>query len=79
MNITLPYIPTFQPIKGIIIDGITLQPISGVKISDKLNNNTLTDLKGEFTFKTPILENGSVPKDFPLTINKKQYTIWHYR
>ena len=75
MNITLPYIPTFQPIKGIIIDGITLQPIPGVKISDKLNNNTLTNLKGEFTFKTPILENGSVPKDFPLTINKKQYTI----
>jgi len=75
MNITLPYIPTFQPIKGIIIDGITLQPIPGVKISDKLNNNTLTNLKGEFTFKTPILENGSIPKDFPLTINKKQYTI----
>ena len=75
MNITLPYIPKFQPIKGIIVDGITLKPLPGVKISDKLNNNTLTNLKGEFEFKTPILENGSVPKDFPLTINKKQYTI----
>ena len=75
MNITLPYIPKFQPIKGIIIDGINLKPLPGVKISDKLNNNTLTNLKGEFTFKIPILENGSVPKDFPLTINKKQYTI----
>jgi hypothetical protein len=75
MNITLPYIPTFQPITGIIIDGITLQPLPGVKISDKLNNTTITNLKGKFEFKTPILENGNVPKDFPLTINKKQYTI----
>jgi hypothetical protein len=75
MNITLPYIPKFQPITGIIIDGITLQPLPGVKISDKLNNSALTNLKGKFEFKTPILENGSVPKDFPLTVNKKQYTI----
>jgi hypothetical protein len=75
MNITLPYIPKFQLIKGIIIDGNNQQLLSGVKISDKLNNTTLTNLKGEFEFKTPILENGSVPKDFPLTINKKKYTI----
>ena len=75
MNTTLPYIPTFQPIKGIIIDGVTLQPLPGVKISDKLSNSTQTNLKGEFEFKTPILENGNTPKDFPLTINKKNYTV----
>jgi hypothetical protein len=75
MDTPLSYIPTFQKITGTIIDGITLLPLPGVKISDKLNNSTLTNLKGEFNFQTPILENGNTPKDFPLTINKKDYTI----
>ena len=75
MNITLSYIPQYQTTTGTIVDGVTLQPIAGVKITDKLNNQTFTNLKGEFSFKIPILENGDLPKDFPLTINKKQYTI----
>jgi hypothetical protein len=75
MDTPISYIPTFQKITGTIIDGITLLPLPGVKISDKLNNSTLTNLKGEFNFQTPILENGNTPKDFPLTINKKDYTI----
>jgi hypothetical protein len=75
MNITFPYITKFNSTKGIIIDGIDEKPIPGVKISDKINNSTLTDSKGEFTILIPILENGNIPKDFPLTINKKKYTI----
>ena len=75
MDILSSHIPQFQPTSGIIIDGITLQPLSGVKITDKLNNSTQTNLKGEFQFQIPILENGDIPKNFPLTINKKQYTI----
>lgn len=75
MNITLSYIPQYQKTTGIVVDGVTLLPIAGVKISDKLNNQTLTNLKGEFSFKIPILENGDLSKDFPLTINKKKYTI----
>jgi hypothetical protein len=75
MDILSSHIPQFQPTSGIIIDGITLQPLSGVKITDKLNNSTQTNLKGEFQFQILILENGDIPKNFPLTINKKQYTI----
>ena len=75
MNIEFPYITKFNSTKGIIIDGIDEKPIPGVKISDKINNSTLTDSKGEFTILIPILENGNIPKDFPLTINKKKYTI----
>ena len=75
MNIIFPYITKFNSTKGIIIDGIDEKPIPGVKISDKINNSTLTDSKGEFTILIPILENGNIPKDFPLTINKKKYTI----
>jgi len=74
MDIQLSYIPQFSPIYGIIIDGITQLPLSGVKIMDILGNSTLTNLKGEFKFKTPIIENNNKPSYYPLTISKKGYT-----
>ena len=74
MDIQLSYIPQFSPIYGIIIDGITQQPLPGVKIVDKLGNFTLTNLKGEFKFQTPIIENDNKPSDYPLIISKKGYT-----
>ena len=74
MNI-ISNIPNFEPISGIVTDGVTLKPLPGVKISDKLGNQTLTNFKGEFKFKTPKLENGHKPQDYPITFSKSKYTI----
>ena len=86
VGIELPQVPStgsfpelpkkikLKEIKGIVVNSITNEPISGVLVTNKLLKKDTTNKKGEFTIKHPdIMDTGLDPTKFPLNFVKLKY------
>tara|TARA_R110000751_G_scaffold28319_10_gene73962 strand:+ start:576 stop:1892 length:1317 start_codon:yes stop_codon:yes gene_type:complete len=74
----LPSKIQFKKIKGIVVNAITNEPISGVKISNQFLKKDTTNKKGEFTIKHPDIEGtGLDPTNFPLNFKIKKYSPYN--
>ena len=74
---SLPEIPKkikLKKVKGIVVNKITNEPISGVLVTNKLLKKDTTNKKGEFSIKHPDLTGtGLDPAKFPLNFTKIKY------
>jgi hypothetical protein len=68
----------FKEVKGIVVDAITNEPISGVRVKNKFLKKDTTNKKGEFNIKHPDIEETSLdPTKFPITFNIKKYSPYN--
>jgi hypothetical protein len=86
VGIELPQVPStgsfpelpkkikLKEIKGIVVNSLTNEPISGVLVTNKVLKKDTTNKKGEFTIKHPdIVDTGLDPTKFPLSFTKLKY------
>ena len=65
----------FKDIEGIVVDSVTNEPLSGVKVKNKFLKKDTTNEKGEFKIKHPDIEkSGLPPNKFQLTFKKRKYS-----
>ena len=63
-----------KPVKGIIVDSTTNEPIKGARIISPLKKPSRTNAKGEFEVKVPdVLNTGLDPKKFEINISKNKF------
>ena len=87
VGIELPQVPTsgsippfpqkikLENIKGVVVNSITNEPLSGVKVSNALLKRDTTNKKGEFSIKHPAIGGtGLDPAKFPLNFKLLKYS-----
>jgi hypothetical protein len=87
VGIELPQVPTsgsippfpqkikLEDIKGVVVNSITNEPLSGVKVSNALLKRDTTNKKGEFLIKHPAIGGtGLDPAKFPLNFKLLKYS-----
>jgi hypothetical protein len=87
LGIELPQIPTtgstnplpnkikLETVKGTVVNSITNEPLSGVRVSNILQKKDTTNKKGEFTIQHPAIGGtGLEPTQFPLNFKLKKYS-----
>lgn len=76
---SLPELPKklkFETIKGTIVNSITNEPLSGVKVSNTFLKMDTTNKKGEFSIKHPSIKGtGLDPTKLPLNISLQKYSF----
>jgi hypothetical protein len=76
---TLPELPKklkFETIKGTVVNSITNEPLSGVKVSNTFLKRDTTNKKGEFSIKHPSIKGtGLDPTKLPLNISLPKYSF----
>ena len=71
----LPKKIKLETVKGIVVDSITNEPLTGVKVTNSLLRRDVTNKKGEFKIKHPIIENTPLdPSKFTLNFKLKKYS-----
>jgi len=71
----LPKKIKLETVKGIVVDSITNEPLSGVKVTNSLLRRDVTNKKGEFSIKHPIIENTPLdPSKFTLSFKLRKYS-----
>lgn len=71
----LPKKIKFLEVSGIVVDSLTNEPLSGVKVTNSFLKKDTTNKKGKFTIKHPsLLDTGLDPSKFPLNIKLKKYS-----
>ena len=75
---SIPQLPKkikFKDVKGIVVDSITNEPLAGVKVTNSLLKRDITNKKGEFKIKHPVIENTPLdPSKFTLNFKLKKYS-----
>jgi|694.fasta_scaffold102870_2 hypothetical protein len=63
-----------KPVKGVIVDSTTNEPIKGARVISPLKKPSRTNAKGEFEVKVPdVLNTGLDPKKFEINISKNKF------
>lgn len=74
-NSELPKKIKLEKIKGVVVNTITNEPLSGVMVSNSLLKKDTTNKNGEFIIKHPVIVGtGLDPAKFPLDLKLKKYS-----